>query len=160
MRESRFSSTHTHSWTAHREPTTTNSKPPHSSHIASSHWVTGTLSKARGKRVVKNVPLRELLSQSGNQLTTARQRASTQMYFWAAPIGWVHSKKNRVLWTFYTGWMIYRIIKIWTITWTSKRFLHCYFCTCINDQILLLSPSPNPIILKSQLWVKPSVSWE
>lgn len=94
MREPRFSSAHTHSWTPHRDPTTTKSKPPHSSHIASSHWVTGTLSKARGKRVVKHVSLRELLSQSGNQLTTARQRASTQMYFWGAPIGWVHSMKT------------------------------------------------------------------
>lgn len=94
MREPRFSSAHTHSWTMHRDPTTTKRKPPHSSHIASSHWVTGTLSKARGKRVVKHVSLRELLSQSENQLTTARQRASTEMYFWGAPIGWVHSTKT------------------------------------------------------------------
>ncbi len=94
MSEPRFSSAHTHSWAPHRDPTTTKSKPPRSSHIASSHWVTGTLSKARGKRVVKNVSLRELLSRSGSQLTTARQRASTQMYFWGAPIGWVHSMKT------------------------------------------------------------------
>lgn len=82
MREPRFSSAHTHSWTPHRDPTTTKSKPPHSAHIASSHWVTGTLSKARGKRVVKNV------SPSAPHRS---QPAAAQMYFWGAPIGWVHS---------------------------------------------------------------------
>lgn len=122
MREPRFSSAHRHSWTSARDTTTTKSQSPHSSHIASCHWLTGTLSKARGKRVVKHVPLRELLSQSENQLTAARKRASTQMYFWGAP-NWLSAlHENRVLQTFFMGWMIHTIINIWAIIWTSKRF--------------------------------------
>lgn len=122
MREPRFSSAHTHSWTTHRDPSTTKSKPPHSSHIASSHQVTGTLSKARGKRVVKHV-FSERAPQSVGEPAHHSQAENIDRNVFQRCSDWLSAlHKNRVLEKFFVGWMIYRIINIWEIIWTFKCF--------------------------------------
>lgn len=61
---------------------------PLSSHIASNHWVMGTLSKARGKRVVKHVSLRAETS------SLEPSGAFTRLDFWVTPISLVRCTKT------------------------------------------------------------------
>lgn len=104
MREARFSSARRHSWASHKDAATSSSQPPRSSHIASRHWLTGTLSEARGKRVAKHVSLRDTQN--------IYHKCISGVHSWAG-----FSRRP----------LRATVIQTWAIIWTWGRFcIHSY----------------------------------